>query len=284
MSTCRSWVRAIALVPALPAILAVSAAGPCDALCRFEVLSTRRAEPRDSIFASRDPLLRDPANANRVPGPRGLVAAVRTDSLHHPHIFIEDVQRGTSRQLLSEIASEPRWSPDGTRLACTSWKSGSEPWVLTIIDLDGSHLLQPLVGVNVMGFKWSPDGKRIAVTATLPKQPRSVLAVVTLPRQATLSDTLGVLADYEFDWSPDSRTLAVARPTAIDADEEVTASDLWIVDTSGRKCPLVVGPEFAEVTPRWIDGHNLRYTRFRPLDPKRSTEDYVLILASSRSK
>lgn len=254
------------------------------ASCAWQVVSTRAASPGNRAFEDRDSLLREPANPNRVPGPRGMVAFVKTDSTRRPHIFLEDTVRHISRQLFTAIASEPRWSPDGTKLACVSWLSSSEPWVLTVVDLKTHAVLQPLRGVNVMGFKWSPDGARIAVTATLPRQPRSVLALVTLPNAILVHDTLSVLADYELAWSPDSRTLAFARPTAIDADEEVTASDLWLLEDGTTKCPLLFGPDFVETAPRWLDDQQLRYTRFRKLDPRRRTEDVVVTLASPRDR
>lgn len=285
MRICPERLLGLRLAPAVLVLLTSSNPG-CSAAapCTWEIAESRVAEPRDTVYEDRDPLRKDPENANRVPGPLGLVAVVRTDKLHHPHIFIEDSRRGTSRQLLPQIASEPRWSPDGTRLACIAWMSPTEPWVLTVVGRDGRGILQPLRGVNVMDFKWSPDSKHFAVTATLPKQPRSVLALVALPRASAVYDTSRVLADYEFDWSPDSRLLAIVRPTAIDADEEVTASDLWLMDVTGKRCPLIVGPDFVETAPKWIDSRHLRYMRYRKSDPQRTTEDVVVVLAPAKRK
>ena len=52
-------------------------------------------------------------------------------------------------------------------------------------------------------------------------------------------DTLPVFLAYEdLTWSPNSGALVVARPTAVNAEEEDTAADLWLFDEKGRKCAI----------------------------------------------
>ncbi|NJO13070.1 MAG: hypothetical protein HC872_05950 [Gammaproteobacteria bacterium] len=80
-----------------------------------------------------------------------------------------DEGEGRPRALTAGIANDlsPRWSPDGSRLAFVSNRSGKrqvhvfdlragEPWQLTT-DAEG-----------VQSFSWSPDGQHIAFTSRLP--------------------------------------------------------------------------------------------------------------------
>lgn len=213
------------------------------------------------------------------------MAVVRTGRLHHPRIFLVDSTKKSSHLLVDKTASEPRWSPDGEMVACVAWESQAEPWVLTIVERRTGRVRQPLRSFNVMGFKWSPDGHWIAAAGAMQKRPRGILALVSVAANSShVVDTLRVLADYEISWSPDSRAIALGRPTAIDADEEVIASDLWLLDTAGRRCPLIVDPEFVESAPRWLDAHRLRYTRFRKADPQRNPNDVVVELEGSSKR
>src|SRR2546428_8218955 len=132
-----------------------------------------------------------------------------------------------------------------------------------------------------MGFQWCADSRWIAAGGALEERPRGVLALISVAANTShVVDTLRVLADYDIAWSPDSRRVALGRPTAIDSDEEVIASDLWLLDTAGWRCPLIVDPEFVDSAPRWLDAHRLRYTRFRKADPQRNPSDVVVGLES----
>ena len=138
------------------------------------------------------------------------MAVVRTDRLHHPRIYLDDSTKKTSRLLVDKSVSEPRWSPDGEQVACVAWESQSEPWLLTVVDRRTGHVRQPLRNFNVMGFKWSPDGKWIAAAGAMQKQPRGILALVSVTAsKARVVDTLRVLADYDLGWVA---RLAVPRP------------------------------------------------------------------------
>ena len=56
----------------------------------------------------------------------------------------------------------PSWSPDGTKLAFASDRSGS--WQIYVMDADGSNVLPMTSGGNHIQPAWSPDGTQIAFT------------------------------------------------------------------------------------------------------------------------
>ena len=272
-------VLATLLFPAVTMAAMRSAPPATRPACRESIRVIRPATASDTAYEERHPLLREPSDPNRVPGPGSLLAVVRTDSLHHPHIYIEDAIRRSSRLLLGKGASEPRWSPDGKRIACIAWESPDEPWVLTVVDPDGRRLSQPLRKFNVMGFKWAPDGRWIAVTATAGSSGRTYLALVSaIDGRVHVADTVRVVTDYEFSWSPDSRVLAFSRVTALNAYEEPKAADIWLVVPGRRPCPLVVSSDYVETQPRWVAADRLRYTRVPRASSAPAVEDVVVDL------
>jgi Tol biopolymer transport system component len=128
--------------------------------------------------------------ANNVGKPRRLAAAGETGSqpaishrthrlaysrdLRDTNIWQIEMRGGASpasgpRSLIASTRTEffPAFSPDGTRIAFTSSRSGTmEVWVC---DADGSHAeaLTDLGGAAASSPHWSPDGRRIAFDSTL---------------------------------------------------------------------------------------------------------------------
>ena len=110
-------------------------------------------------------------------------------------------------QLTDDVYKDrgPRWSPDGTRIAFYSNRTGAyEAW---LINPDGSGLKQLTNSKSdVLYPVWSPDGKRIVYSvqngfpAFLDMTTLKIEPLTALKRQTGW---------YEFwSWSPDGRSLA----------------------------------------------------------------------------
>lgn len=237
-------------------------APPAD--CAWRIVDSREPREHEDAWEPRHPLLRDPIDANRVPGLPPMVAVVRTDAQRRPQLFLENLVRGPARRLGgNRWLSQPRWSPDGRTLACTVWKSRERPWSLCLVDAETGRVTEPVLDVQVSSMRWSPDSRHIAVAGARADRAVSVLALVNVtggsPR---VLDTLGVFADHEFSWSPDGRTLAVARPTSLAVGQEIVESQLWLVSLAGRRCPIVRTPGLVVREPRWVDARRLRYVQY----------------------
>jgi hypothetical protein len=129
-------------------------------------------------------------------------------------------------------------------------------------------------------MKWSPDGRRIAVEGTIHQRPHEMLYTVSFPEgKITVLDTVDVLANYEFSWSPDGRWIAFSRPTKLDDLGEATvAADLWIADvTSGGAWPLLQTPDWIESNPLWITNRTIQVDRVNWDASYRSIEQCVVV-------
>jgi Tol biopolymer transport system component len=277
-------VGVLTLVPLL-SCSSGSSAGGGESPCGWSVIGSRARTTADMPFENRNALLKSPDDPNRVKGPGRLTAIVKSDSLHHPQIYIEDEATGKRRHLLR--GSKPKWSPDGTRIACEIWKSLQRPWNLCVVDVKTGKALEPEIGCLVDTYRWSPDGRSIAVGGTLYGKPVNVLCLVRLAAGTSqMLDTLPVFAAYEdLTWSPNSRALVVTRASAVNAEEETTAADLWLFDGEGRRCALTETPDLIEESPQWLDNASILYSfHSSKAGATRSTEQRVLLLKSATPK
>ena len=256
-------------IPAVTAALVVahSSGGALRSMppCSLRVLRVRAVGQADVPFIDGNRFLREPDNANRVPGPDSSWFVVRSTAQHTPAIYLEDHHTGMS-ELLLDRASGPRVSPDGSRLACIIWRSIQRPWTLVLLELKSRRLIEPALDGCASPYAWSPDGKWLVVMVTPCQSATSRLALVAVPSgHVAWVDSLSVFADYEFAWSRDSRLLALIRPTAIDRDtEEPTATELWILAEGGkRRCFLPTTPGYVMSEPKWVSDSAIRIKRSR---------------------
>lgn len=256
-------VGAIVVLGCLPRSESARASESTPALTVRFVRSPRPPHVGESAFEDTLPLLKEPENSNLVPGPSGLIALMKADAQHHPRLYLRRPSSSDSLSLLIDrYATKPVWAPVGERVACTVWKSRTLPWSLCILTIGEPDTLYPIPDANVVRYRWSPDARHLAVSATLPGGAASILYLVnTRTGSSRALDTLTVYSDYEMGWSPDSRLLAVSRPTRLADMEEVLESELWIHDLSGHRLLAVPADGHANISPRWVDAARILFTR-----------------------
>jgi dipeptidyl aminopeptidase/acylaminoacyl peptidase len=172
------------------------------------------------------------------------------------------------------------WSPGSKKLAFLSDKEGSDQLELYVADASG-HGVRQLT--HLSGFlaspSWSPDGKRLALLFT-ENAPRAAgpLEPMTPPsgligqhvyeqRLTTVEVASGQVrqgspADlyvYEYDWSPDGKTIVVsAAPGPGDANWYIAA--LLTIDIASGETERRYAPPLQIAQPRWSpDGKTIAF-------------------------
>jgi len=196
------------------------------------------------------------------------------------NIWIVDAVGGEPRRFTAGPRRdvEPRWSPDGTRLAFLSERSPKEKLQLYVMPADGGEPTRLTSLENGAGsVAWSPDGTRLAFVSPVGGQrepesdeerrksrPARVITslkyrfngegfvydrrphvfVVALDGEAPRQVTDGDFIDADPVWTPDGRSIVFVSARHAERDED-DASDLWRVPAGGgtpEKLTATPGP------------------------------------------
>jgi dipeptidyl aminopeptidase/acylaminoacyl peptidase len=209
------------------------------------------------------------------------------DNAFQTDIWIVAVATGQRYQLThsKKSSNDPKWSPDGTRLAFASDREGKRQ--LYLISVSGGEAFQlTKVDTGINSYEWSPDGKHIAFTAadadSKPKKDRDEkygeFTVVEgdytmahlweidppapgadkMPEPRRLTEG----ADFtvgNFSWAPDSERIAFSATRDPDLGSGDT-SDIYVIGTSDKVIKKVVNTKGPDLDPMWSpDGKQIAY-------------------------
>lgn len=157
-----------------------------------------------------------------------------------------------------ELDLHPAWSPDGTRLAFVSYRSGGSD--IYVVNADGSGLrnLSPNdfpAATFESSPAWSPDGTRIAFSSD-----RDGFRTIWSMR-ADGSDMVQLTRDIdarddEPSWSPEGQRIAFRR---MSAQGGVTTSDLAVMNADGSNVVRLV-QDGDDLSPSWSpDGQRIAF-------------------------
>jgi len=196
------------------------------------------------------------------------------------NIWIVDTAGGAPRRFTAGPRRdvEPRWSPDGTRLAFLSERAPKDKLQLYVMPADGGEPTRLTTLENgVSSPAWSPDGTRLVFVSPVGGQrepeseeekrksrPARVITsvkyrfngegfvydrrphvfVVSTDDAAPVQITDGDFVDADPAWSPDGGSIVFASARHAERDDD-DASDIWRVDAKGgtpQRLTATTGP------------------------------------------
>ncbi|MFL5431174.1 MAG: S9 family peptidase [Myxococcales bacterium] len=228
----------------------------------------------------------------------------------HSNLWLVGTAGGTPRQLTfdSSLTRAPRWSPDGSRLAFLSSRTGTSQ--LYVLRLDGGEARQITTRKEGAGIpSWSPDGKRLAFSGSTPTgkpaegreaawghRPRVVdrmhyksdgvgfllhermqLFVVSIDGGGEKQITEGTCDCLSPAWSPSGDLLAFGRSR--EGPREGHLTDIWTIAPDGGGARRLTQRVSSATAPSW-DPDGGRIAFFGAEDPGESLRRVWVVSAN----
>ena len=194
------------------------------------------------------------------PGQKGKIAFY-TNRDGNYEIYVMDGDGSNPTNLTNHSADDfsPAWSPDGSKIAFSSNRSGGI-FDIHVINADGSNVTKLTNGLNAGAPAWSPDGTKIVFTRSVDPSTRQMwLMNANGTNQTDLSGNIGV-SDDDPSWSPDGTKIAFARTNSPGS----TLTDIWVMDANGQnKTQITFHAPFLTQQPDWSpDGTKIVFNIF----------------------
>jgi Tol biopolymer transport system component len=147
----------------------------------------------------------------------------------------------------ANLDGEPVWSPGGGQIAFA--RGAGEPGIWTMSN-DGTNPIRWVTDVDPRNLAWSPDGESLAYIAA--PQGRNAIYMLGVGIADDGSDVHVVaptirMADLNFVWSPDGKTLLTTSNGDIDH-----LGQLLLIDPATDTRAVIIGDAYASGAAAWI--------------------------------
>src|SRR5262245_50600630 len=176
-----------------------------------------------------------------------------TENAYDADIWIVSTSGGEPSRLTTSKKndSQPRWSPDGKKIAFVSARE-EKPQIFLISPFGGESEKLTNSKSGVQSFQWSPDGNRIAYVApvelTAEEEKRikdkddaqvidkdfkfTRIWVIDIASRNAAEVVKGDYNASDPQWSPDGRRIAFVMNPTPKADDG-TLTDIWVIAVNG---------------------------------------------------
>ncbi len=230
-----------------------------------------------------------------------LTGDIMTDS-DRASLWLVDVASGEQQPLLPDGARQPRWSPDGKRIAYVGKDSGGKPQIFMLWPESGRTAPVTALPGSPGSLSWSPDGRTIAFTMFLPAPDKPLAPPIERPEGAKWADPIKEIDEVNFraddagylprgfgqvftvpadggaprqltsgdfdhggalSWTPDSKTILLSSNRSPDPDRQPLNSDIFALDAASGKLTRLTSRDGPDFQPAVSpDGKWVAYTGF----------------------
>lgn len=173
----------------------------------FPLAALRAADPAPSALEPQDLFKLSAATDAQIRPDGKLIAYIRltndimTDSAR-PSLWLVDPASG-AQEAVPEVAanadvSQPRWSPDGGRLAFVARPEGGKSGIYVFHKATGRTTLVASLARGPSELTWAPDGESIAFVMSLPAPAESLGAALAKPDDAKWAEPLRITSRIEY--------------------------------------------------------------------------------------
>ncbi|WP_408591688.1 S9 family peptidase [Novosphingobium sp.] len=179
-------------------------------------------------------------------------------------IWLVDVASGTERPLVTD-ASQPRWSPDGKRLAYVAADAKGNAQLFVRYIAEGTSLRLTALPDGPQALAWSPDGTRIAYVMRVPGEAARLGKAPDKPEGADWAKPLEVIDRIDYRSDDDGYVLP-------------GYTHLFLVSAEGGPPRQITGGDFPDDGPLgWTpDGKSIVFSAVRKPDWQRQVFDSEL--------